>query len=127
MLFRARSLRPLSRVASVLFASAALAALGLCAVTSARTEAAAPRAMAASAQSNIYSGYSRIGYVSRSYGARVNIYDGYSRAGYLSRAFNGRWNVYADYSRVGYVKSSYGGRWDIYEGYSKIGYVKRAY
>ena len=73
---------------------------------------------------NVYEGgYSRIGYISRSYGGRWNIYEGYSRVGYVSRSYGGRWNCYDGYSRAGYTSSSYGGRWNIYAGYSRVGYA----
>lgn len=123
-----RPFRSLGRTPVSLLGLAALLSAALLVLTSYRAEAAASSPVATAAtQSNIYSGYTRIGYVSRSYGGRVNIYDGYSRAGYLSRSYGARWNVYDGYSKVGYVKASYGGRWDIYEGYSKVGYVKRSY
>ena len=71
---------------------------------------------------NVYAGFTRVGSVTRS-GSRYNVYERFSRVGYVSSTFGGRWNVYAGFSKVGYVSRSFGNRWNIYEGFSKVGYA----
>jgi hypothetical protein len=73
---------------------------------------------------NIYEGYSKVGSISRS-GSKWKIDEGYSSVGYTSMSGN-KWTCYAGYSKVGYVSLSTGTKWNIYAGYSKVGYASGA-
>jgi len=51
------------------------------------------------------------------------VYEGYSKVGYVKRSYSGRWDIYEGYSKVGYIAPG-AGRWQAYQGYSRVGSIR---